>query len=312
LGVRYRQGSVRKGLEAFTGARPKTVLIHDAARPFVTEETISGVIDALKSAEGAIAALPVSDTLKREGESQEIAETVQRAGLWRAQTPQGFRFESILEVHRNFAERQDMTDDASLFEAAGRPVKLVEDLATNMKITRPEDFALAERMLQTQLETRVGSGFDVHAFEPGAHVTLCGVDIPHTQKLKGHSDADVGMYALTDALYGALAAGDIGQHFPPSDPQWKGAASEVFLKHAAGMVTERGGKILHCDVTIICEAPKVGPHRETMRHVLAELMGIAAERVAVKATTTEQLGFTGRGEGIAAQAVATVGLPQTV
>ncbi|MEM7741273.1 MAG: bifunctional 2-C-methyl-D-erythritol 4-phosphate cytidylyltransferase/2-C-methyl-D-erythritol 2,4-cyclodiphosphate synthase [Pseudomonadota bacterium] len=304
-----RQGSVLKGLEALAPSTPDTVLIHDAARPFVTEQTISAVIAALDHADGAIAALPVSDTLKRETSAQTVGETVQRQGLWRAQTPQGFRFTTILSVHRQFSDRQDMTDDASLLEAAGLPVTLVEDLGTNMKITRPEDFALAERIIDPPLETRIGSGFDVHAFEPGDHVTLCGVDIPHTAKLKGHSDADVGMHTLTDALYGAIAEGDIGAHFPPSDPQWKGAASEVFLRHAAARVRERGGKILHCDVTLICEAPKVGPHREAMRQVLAELMDVDLGRVAVKATTTEKLGFTGRGEGIAAQAVVTVGLP---
>ncbi len=309
IGDAERQGSVLKGLEALAHHAPETVLIHDAARPFVTAETIEQVIASLADADGAIAALPVSDTLKRDTGETAIAETVPRQGLWRAQTPQGFRFETILSVHREFSDRQDMTDDASLMEAAGRSVGLVEDLGTNMKITRPEDFALAERMLDTQLETRVGSGFDVHAFEDGDHVTLCGVNIPHTASLKGHSDADVAMHTLTDAIYGAIAEGDIGAHFPPSDPQWKGAASEVFLRHAAKRVRERGGKILHCDVTIICEAPKVGPHRETMRKVLAELMEIDIGRVAVKATTTEQLGFTGRGEGIAAQAVATVGLP---
>ncbi|MEM6914607.1 MAG: 2-C-methyl-D-erythritol 4-phosphate cytidylyltransferase, partial [Pseudomonadota bacterium] len=264
-----RQGSVLKGLEALAPSTPETVLIHDAARPFVTEQTISAVIAALDHADGAIAALPVSDTLKRDTGAPTVGETVQRQGLWRAQTPQGFRFTTILSVHRQFSDRQDMTDDASLLEAAGLPVTLVEDLGTNMKITRPEDFALAERIINPQLETRIGSGFDVHAFEPGDHVTLCGVDIPHTAKLKGHSDADVGMHTLTDALYGAIAEGDIGAHFPPSDPQWKGAASEVFLRHAAARVRERGGKILHCDVTLICEAPKVGPHREAMRQVLA-------------------------------------------
>ncbi|MEO1041518.1 MAG: bifunctional 2-C-methyl-D-erythritol 4-phosphate cytidylyltransferase/2-C-methyl-D-erythritol 2,4-cyclodiphosphate synthase [Pseudomonadota bacterium] len=309
IGDAERQGSVLKGLEALANDAPETVLIHDAARPFVTAQTIERVIAALDHADGAIAAVPVSDTLKRDNGQEAIAETVPRQGLWRAQTPQGFGFATILSVHRQFSDRQDMTDDASLLEAAGLDVTLVEDLGTNMKITRPEDFALAERIIDRPLETRIGSGFDVHAFEPGDHVTLCGVDIPHTAKLKGHSDADVAMHTLTDAIYGAIAEGDIGAHFPPSDPQWKGAASEVFLRHAADRVRARGGKILHCDVTIICEAPKVGPHRETMRQVLAELMDVDVGRVAVKATTTEKLGFTGRGEGIAAQAVATIGLP---
>ncbi|GGY40225.1 bifunctional enzyme IspD/IspF [Parvularcula lutaonensis] len=304
-----RQASVLRGLEALAREEPDIVLIHDGARPFVSSATIDRVIDAARRDSGAIAALPVSDTLKRAGDGPVISGTVPRDRLWRAQTPQGFRFEEILDLHRQFSEREDMTDDASLFEAAGRPVTLVEDDPTNIKITRPEDFALAERLLESAMETRVGQGFDVHAFEDGDHVTLCGVDIPHTQKLRGHSDADVGMHALTDAIYGALAEGDIGQHFPPSDEQWRGAPSEVFLRHAAELVKKRGGRILHTDVTLICEAPKVGPHREAMRGALAEIMGISLDRVAVKATTTEKLGFTGRGEGIAAQALVTVTLP---
>jgi 2-C-methyl-D-erythritol 4-phosphate cytidylyltransferase/2-C-methyl-D-erythritol 2,4-cyclodiphosphate synthase len=300
-----RQVSVRLGLGALAERRPQKVLIHDAARPFVSAETITSVLAALDSRDGAIAAVPVADTLKR-SENGEISATVSREGLWRAQTPQGFRFEVIHELHQRFAERQDMTDDAALCEEAGISVGLVEDQPTNMKITRPSDFLLAEQLLEREMETRVGSGFDVHAFEPGDHVTLCGIAISHHAKLRGHSDADVGMHALTDAIYGALGEGDIGQHFPPTDEQWRGAPSEVFLRHAAELVTKRGGRILHCDVTVICEAPKVGPHRDAMRGALAEVMGIALERVSVKATTTEKLGFTGRGEGIAAQATATI------
>ena len=307
-----RQSSVLQGLEALEadGAdRPDLVLIHDGARPLVSTKVIDAVIDAAAKTGAAIAALPLADTLKREDPGGHVAETVPRAGLWRAQTPQGFRFDDILAVHRQFADREDMTDDASLFEAAGRPVALVEDEPSNIKITRPKDFALAAQLLESAMETRVGSGFDVHAFEEGDHVTLCGVNIPHTHKLKGHSDADVAMHALTDAIYGALADGDIGQHFPPSDNQWKGAESHMFLRHAAQRVQERGGRILHCDVTIMCELPKVGPHRAAMRQALAEIMELSLDRVAVKATTTEKLGFTGRGEGIAAQATATVALP---
>lgn len=311
LGGAERQASVHAGLEALAADAPDAVLIHDGARPLVSDETIDKVIAALDANTGAIAALPVADTLKRAGDDNTIAETVPRGGIWRAQTPQAFRFETILKVHRQFADRQDMTDDASLFEAAGIPVTLIEDRPSNIKITRPEDFLLAERLLESAMETRVGSGFDVHAFEEGDRVHLCGIEIPHTHKLKGHSDADVGMHALTDAIYGALAEGDIGQHFPPSDERWKGAESHIFLKHAADLVRARGGRFVHADVTLICETPKVGPHRGAMRERLAEIIGCDASRIAVKATTTEKLGFTGRSEGIAAQATATVTLPSS-
>ncbi|MEM9839978.1 MAG: bifunctional 2-C-methyl-D-erythritol 4-phosphate cytidylyltransferase/2-C-methyl-D-erythritol 2,4-cyclodiphosphate synthase [Pseudomonadota bacterium] len=312
FGGAERQVSVRLGLEAIQDDAPDVVLIHDAARPLVSAETISSVIAKAAESGGAIAALPVADTLKREKGSAVIAETVPRDRLWRAQTPQGFRFSEILRVHRELANRDDMTDDASLFEAAGLPVALVEDDPSNIKITRPRDFAVAKAMMEKAMETRVGSGFDVHAFEDGDHVTLCGVDIPHTHRLKGHSDADVAMHALTDAIYGALSDGDIGHHFPPSDDQWRGAASDVFLRHAVKLVSERGGRFVHGDITIMCEAPKVGPHREAMRERLSEIMGVDVSRLAVKATTTEKLGFTGRGEGIAAQATATVALPGTL
>ena len=304
-----RQVSVRLGLEAIARHAPDIVLIHDGARPLVSNATIAKVIAAAARDRAALAALPVADTLKRETEAQTTLETVPRAGLWRAQTPQGFDFATILDLHQRFAERDDMTDDASLCEAAGIPVTLVEDRADNIKITRPDDFVMAERLLETNMETRVGSGFDVHAFEEGSSVTLCGVDIPHTAKLKGHSDADVGMHALTDAIYGALADGDIGHHFPPSDNQWRGASSDVFLKHAMDRLAQRGGRLILADVTLMCEAPKVGPHRDAMRQQLAEIMGVSVDRVAVKATTTEKLGFTGRGEGIAARATATISLP---
>jgi len=303
LGGTERQSSVRLGLEALSEDAPDLVLIHDGARPLVSADTISNVIAAAQDAGGAIAALPVSDTLKRSAGDELIAETVPRTGLWRAQTPQGFGFAEILRVHREMADREDMTDDASLFEAAGLPVRLVEDRATNIKITRPEDFALAELLMtQMSFEPRVGSGFDVHAFEEGDHVTLCGIDIPHDARLAGHSDADVAWHALTDAILGALGAGDIGDHFPPSDPQWKGAPSKVFLQHAVKVAREAGYVIGNCDLTIVCEAPKIKPHREAMRTMTADIMALDKSQVSIKATTTEGLGFTGRREGIAAQA----------
>jgi 2-C-methyl-D-erythritol 4-phosphate cytidylyltransferase/2-C-methyl-D-erythritol 2,4-cyclodiphosphate synthase len=305
-----RQDSVRLGLESFAEAAPSHALIHDAARPFIDAETISRVIDALGGAPGAIAALPVHDTLKREGARAEILETVSRDKLWRAQTPQGFRFAEILDAHRR-AAGQVLTDDAAVAEAAGVMTILVPGSPDNMKITQAEDFGMAELLIsrRRQMEYRTGQGFDVHQFEPGDVVILCGVPIPHSAKLKGHSDADAGMHALTDAILGAIGAGDIGDHFPPTDPKWRGAPSRIFLEKSAALVRERGGKIVSCDVTIICEAPKIKPHRQAMRRTLADILGLAPERVSVKATTTEELGFTGRREGIAAMAAATVRLP---
>lgn len=308
FGGESRQASVANGLAAIEEAGPARVLIHDGARPFVSTHTISAVIEALSVAEGAIAAQPVSDTLKRQSAAGGIDATVARDGLWRAQTPQGFRYETILAAHRS-APAEGATDDASLLEADGIHVALVPDEPTNFKLTYKEDFALAEQLLAGSMETRTGLGYDVHRFEEGDLVTLGGVDIPHTHRLKGHSDADVALHALTDALYGALAAGDIGQHFPPSDPQWRGAPSHTFLDHAVGLVRQRGGQVVNLDLTLICEAPKIGPHREAMAARIAEICGISASRVAVKATTTEGLGFAGRQEGIAAQAVATIRLP---
>jgi 2-C-methyl-D-erythritol 4-phosphate cytidylyltransferase/2-C-methyl-D-erythritol 2,4-cyclodiphosphate synthase len=307
-----RQESVRLGLERLANQSPKRVLIHDAARPFVPGALIDAVLDALDEDIGAIAALPVVDTLKR-SQSDRITETVERAGLWRAQTPQGFRFPEILAAHRELAANNagiELTDDAAVAQAAGHRVKLVEGAMETFKVTTAKDLDRAERWLNSSaLETRTGSGFDVHRFGAGDAVTLCGIEIPHAAGLLGHSDADVGLHALTDAILGALSAGDIGQHFPPSDPQWKGADSARFLRHAMDLVTARGGRFVHCDVTLICEAPKVGPHRERMRQRVAEILGCAPERINVKATTTERLGFTGRGEGIAAQATATLMLP---
>lgn len=307
-----RQQSVLNGLESLASQAPDRVLIHDGARPFLDRGTIDRVLAALDKAPGAIAALPVADTVKRATGDQAITDTIDRRGLWRAQTPQGFRFADILKAHQAQAGRE-LTDDAAVAEQSGLKVSVVEGSEDNFKVTTREDLARAERRVvggsASDYEYRTGSGFDVHAFEPGDGVWLCGVKVPFTAKLKGHSDADVALHALTDAILGAIGAGDIGQHFPPSDPQWKGANSAQFIKHAADIVMQRGGMITHLDVTVICERPKLGPHRESMTAKLAEILGIAPHRVSVKATTTENLGFTGRGEGIAAMASATVRLP---
>ena len=305
-----RQLSVAAGLEALLPFSPDAVLIHDAARPFISETCIADTLDALQTYDGAIAAAPVTDTLKR-GDHGSSAGTVPREGLWRAQTPQTFHYAKIREAHRAAAARTDFTDDASIAEWHGLSVALVENTSENMKITTAEDLAMADLIATGAhrapfADVRSGTGFDVHAFEDGDHVTLCGVDIPHSQKLKGHSDADAGLHALTDALLGTIGAGDIGDHFPPSDPQWKGADSTVFLLHAAKLVAEKAGRITNVDITLICERPKIGPHRDAMRARMAELLGLDIERVSVKATTSEGLGFTGRREGIAALATATV------
>lgn len=306
-----RQQSVLNGLESLRTQSPDRVLIHDGARPFLDRGTIDRVLAALDKTSGAIAAMPVADTVKR-ANGDAITDTIDRRGLWRAQTPQGFRFADILKAHQAQAGRE-LTDDAAVAEQSGLKVAVVEGSEDNFKVTTREDLARAERRLVggggPDYEYRTGSGFDVHAFEPGDGVWLCGVKVPFTAKLKGHSDADVALHALTDAILGAIGAGDIGYHFPPSDPQWKGANSAQFIKHAADIVMQRGGMITHLDVTVICERPKLGPHREAMALKLAEILGIAAHRVSVKATTTESLGFTGRGEGIAAMASATVRLP---
>jgi 2-C-methyl-D-erythritol 4-phosphate cytidylyltransferase/2-C-methyl-D-erythritol 2,4-cyclodiphosphate synthase len=317
IGGVTRQESVRLGLEALATSAPDNVLIHDAARPFADCDVIGRVIDALGVHSGAIAALPVTDTLKRASAFGTIAGTVDRAGLWRAQTPQGFRFTAILDAHRRAASagRADFTDDASLAEWAGIDVALVQGSSRNIKVTHPEDFAMAERLLMTDLgplEPRVGTGFDVHRFGPGDHVWLGGVRIEHTAGLEGHSDADVALHALTDALLGAIGDGDIGAHFPPSDPKWKGAASRVFVEDARARVVARGGRISNVDVTLLCEAPRIGPHRDAMRDAISRMLEIDVSRVGIKATTTEGLGFTGRREGIAAMASATVLLPWAI
>jgi len=309
-----RQESVRKGLEALATQSPARVLIHDAARPFLTHDLIDRLLSALDEVPGAIAAAPVADTLKRAGADNTISETVDRAHLWRAQTPQAFRYDSILTAHRRADTEgaHDFTDDAGLAEWAGLAVKLVASSGQNMKLTTAQDLALAERLLAPAaalLEPRTGGGFDVHAFAPGDHVWLCGVKIPHSHRLEGHSDADVAMHAITDAILGAIGDGDIGAHFPPSDPQWRGAASHIFLKDAAERVRAAGGRIANVDVTILCESPKIGPHRDAMRAAIAGILQIDVARVGVKATTTESLGFVGRREGIAALANATVLVP---
>lgn len=301
-----RQASVRAGLEALVPYAPDIVLIHDGARPVIPAGTVPALLAALADARGAIPAAPVTDTLKR-GEAGFVLATVPRADLFRAQTPQAFRFADILAAHRTAAG--DETDDAALFEAAGLPVALVEGSETNVKITRPEDLARVTASLAATLLPRIGTGFDVHRFAAGRPLVLCGVTVDHPLGLAGHSDADVGIHALCDAIYGALAEGDIGRHFPPSEAAWQDADSARFLRHAAGRIAARGGILGHADVTLICERPKIGPHADAMRACLAALLGADIGRVSVKATTTERLGFAGRGEGIAAQAVATVLLP---
>jgi 2-C-methyl-D-erythritol 4-phosphate cytidylyltransferase/2-C-methyl-D-erythritol 2,4-cyclodiphosphate synthase len=307
-GGESRQESVRLGLEALVGRQPERVLIHDGARPFPDAGLIDRVIAALDRAPAAVPCLALRDTIKRAAAGA-IRETLERSELWRAQTPQGFRFGPILAAHRAAAGRE-LTDDSAVAEAAGLEPLLVEGSEDNLKVTTPDDLAAAGRLLVArQGEMRVGLGLDVHAFAPGAKLVICGIEIPYGAGLAGHSDADVGLHALTDAVLGAIAAGDIGLHFPPADPQWRGAASAQFLRHAAELVGARGGAVAHVDLTIICERPRIGPYRAAMIERIAAILGIGADRVSVKATTTDRLGFAGRGEGIAAQAVATVRLP---
>lgn len=298
--------SVQAGLAGLTGGPDEAVLIHDAARPFVAARHIEILLAALATADGAVPALPVADTLKRQGD---IVTTVPRTGLWRAQTPQAFRLGRLRAAYAAWAGGDEPTDDAAVVEAAGGRIALAPGDPILMKLTYPEDFEMAERLASAAQITRVGQGFDVHAFGPGESVWLCGVQVAHSHALIGHSDADVGLHALTDALLGAIGDGDIGDHFPPTDPQWKGAPSHRFLTHALERVQARGGRVINVDVTLICEAPKVKPHREAMRARLAQLLALPLDRVSVKATTTEQLGFTGRREGIAAQAIASVETP---
>ncbi|HET7084389.1 MAG TPA: bifunctional 2-C-methyl-D-erythritol 4-phosphate cytidylyltransferase/2-C-methyl-D-erythritol 2,4-cyclodiphosphate synthase [Rhizomicrobium sp.] len=301
-----RQESVRLGLEALAKDPPDHVLIHDAARPLISAAVIAAVVRTLEGgADGALPMLQVSDTLRRQDVYGRWS-LVSRDKLYRAQTPQGFVYAKILAAHRDHAA-EDVTDDVALAEMAGLKIEMVEGDEKNIKVTRKEDFALAEALLGS--DVRTASGYDVHRFKPGDHIWLCGLNIPHTHGLEGHSDADVGLHAITDALLGCIGEGDIGQHFPPTDERWRDAASWKFLDHAASLVAARGGAINHVDVTIICERPKVGPHRDAMKARIAEILKIEPARVSVKATTTEGLGFTGRREGIAAQAIATVKLP---
>jgi 2-C-methyl-D-erythritol 4-phosphate cytidylyltransferase / 2-C-methyl-D-erythritol 2,4-cyclodiphosphate synthase len=301
-----RQESVLRGLESLQAMKPAVVLIHDAARPLVDAALIDRMLAALAAAPGAIPALSVADTVKRAANGQ-VVETLDRRSLWRAQTPQAFRYRDIMAAHLA-AAGLELTDDAAVAEAAGLVVALVEGAEENFKVTTEADLRRAQQILAPAVDVRTGSGFDVHRFGPGNQIMLCGIPVPHDHGLLGHSDADVGLHALTDAVLGAIGAGDIGQHFPPSDPRWRGADSAQFLAHAGALVRERGGRILSADITLICERPKVAPLRAAMVARVAAILGLDASRVSVKATTTEGLGFTGRGEGIAAQATASVAL----
>jgi 2-C-methyl-D-erythritol 4-phosphate cytidylyltransferase / 2-C-methyl-D-erythritol 2,4-cyclodiphosphate synthase len=306
IGGSTRQDSVRLGLEALEKAgKPRLVMIHDAARPLIDAATITAVRKALDKNRGAIAAKPLVDTLKR-GNDTQIEATIDRTNLWQAHTPQAFHFDDILAAHRS-AIGQQLTDDAAVAEKAGLNVVLIPSNPDNMKITNPDDLDRAARLLGHHFsDIRTGMGFDVHRLVPGDAITICGVTIPHNRTLEGHSDADVGLHALVDALLGAMGAGDIGVHFPPSDTKWKGKDSAHFVRHAVSMISERGGIISHVDVTLLCEQPRIGPHRQAMVQRMADLLEIAPDRVSVKATTTERLGFTGREEGMAAQAIATL------
>jgi 2-C-methyl-D-erythritol 4-phosphate cytidylyltransferase/2-C-methyl-D-erythritol 2,4-cyclodiphosphate synthase len=311
LGGASRQQSVLNGLEVLAAEPPDFVAIHDAARPFVRPVDIAACLAAAAATgnDGAVLGVPVADTIKR-APGGAVVETVPRTHLWRAQTPQIFRFDRLLQAHRaaaalGMAEATALTDDAAVAERAGLKVVMVEGSEDNRKITTAEDLARS-----VAVETRTAFGFDVHGFGPGSAVMLGGIAIPHTQTLAGHSDADVALHALTDALLGTIGAGDIGKHFPPSDPQWRGVSSDRFLRHAVDLLAARGGRIVHLDLTLVCEAPRIGPHRDAMVASIAHIAGIDPDRVSVKATTTEKLGFTGRREGIAAQAIATVELPR--
>lgn len=302
-GAQTRAGSVRAGLEALAADPPERVLIHDVARPCVPARVVEAVSAALADSPAAAPALPVTDALWT-GEDGMVTGARDRAGLFRAQTPQGFRFDAILQAHR--AHEGPADDDVAVARAAGLDVAIVAGDERNLKITGPDDFARAARLLEDTMDVRLGNGYDVHRFGDGDRVVLCGVTVPHDFGLVGHSDADVGMHAVTDALYGAMAEGDIGRHFPPSDPQWKGADSAIFLRHACDLAREKGFTITNVDVTLVCERPKIGPHADEMMRKMAEIMQLSPGRVSVKATTSERLGFTGREEGIAALATATL------
>ncbi|MBV8594252.1 MAG: bifunctional 2-C-methyl-D-erythritol 4-phosphate cytidylyltransferase/2-C-methyl-D-erythritol 2,4-cyclodiphosphate synthase [Caulobacteraceae bacterium] len=304
-----RDLSVRAGLAALGGDDDEIVLVHDAARPFVVRRHVESLLAALAEADGAIPALPMADTLKHRDPATGEVRTSPREGLWRAQTPQAFRLGTLTDAYAAWPEGEAPTDDAAVLERAGGRIALTPGDPMLMKLTYPEDFAMAEALAAGAGRTRVGQGFDVHAFGPGDRVWLCGVEIAHGAGLVGHSDADAGLHALTDALLGAIGLGDIGDHFPPTDPRWKDAPSSLFLEHAADLVAARGGAVVNVDVTLICEAPRIKPHREVMRARVAEILAVPVERVSVKATTTEGLGFAGRREGLAAQAIASVVLP---
>ncbi|MET0272122.1 MAG: bifunctional 2-C-methyl-D-erythritol 4-phosphate cytidylyltransferase/2-C-methyl-D-erythritol 2,4-cyclodiphosphate synthase [Phenylobacterium sp.] len=306
-GGKTRADSVQAGLAALTCGRTQPVLVHDAARPFVGGGHVDRLLAALELADGAVPALPVPDTLKR-GDGL-IDETVSREGLWRAQTPQAFRFGRLKAAYRRWPAGEEPTDDAAVVERSGGNVAMIPGDPMLMKLTWPEDFLMAEQLAGSRRVVRMGQGIDAHRFGPGQVVWLCGIRIEHDLGLVGHSDADCGLHALTDAVLGAIAAGDIGEHFPPSDPQWKGASSDQFLAHAVRLVAAQGGRILNADVTLICERPKIRPHRDAMRARIAELLGLPIGRVSVKATTTEGMGFTGREEGLMAQAVVSVETP---
>src|SRR6202047_2558261 len=306
-----RQASVRAGLEAFAADAPGIVLIHDAARPFLTEALIGRAIAAAKHSGAAVPAVAIADTVKKIDDAARVTETLDRSHLRMVQTPQAFVFDLIIAAHRRAAAagRDDFSDDAALAEWAGHRVSTFEGEAGNVKLTTNDDFARAENLRSTLVDVRTGNGFDVHAFADGDHVMLGGVRIPHSRGVTGHSDADVALHALVDGILGALAEGDIGQHFPPSDPQWKGASSDRFLAFACERVRARGGIIANLDVPVVCEAPRVSPHRDAMRERIAAIAGVSVSRVAIKATPSEKLGFTGRGEGLVAMATATVRLP---
>jgi 2-C-methyl-D-erythritol 4-phosphate cytidylyltransferase/2-C-methyl-D-erythritol 2,4-cyclodiphosphate synthase len=312
FGGATRQASVRAGLEALSGYSPGIVLVHDAARPFCSTSLVSRAIAACGRTGAAIPGLEVTDTIKSVDAAGEVTGTLNRAELRSVQTPQAFAFPALLDAHRKAAAagRDDFTDDAALAEWAGLKVMAFAGEPGNTKLTTEDDFSRAEaRRVASLADLRTGSGFDVHAFADGDHVMLGGVRVPHERGVTGHSDADVVLHAVVDAILGALADGDIGKHFPPGDPRWKGASSDQFLKFAVDRVTQRGGRVAHIDVTVVCEAPRIGPHRDAMRARIAEIAGIAVERVGIKATTSEKMGFTGRGEGIAAMATATIRLP---
>jgi 2-C-methyl-D-erythritol 4-phosphate cytidylyltransferase/2-C-methyl-D-erythritol 2,4-cyclodiphosphate synthase len=303
-----RADSVSAGLRALAAQTPDVVMIHDAARPFLNRVHIDALLADLADAEGAILALPVADTLKR-AQANGAVSTVSRDGLWRAQTPQAFRYETLVGAYAAWPGDSPPTDEAVVIEAAGGRVRLTPGDPALMKLTYPEDFDMAEALAGGARLMRVGQGVDAHRFGPGDGVWLCGIKIADNRTLIGHSDADAGLHAITDAILGAIGEGDIGDHFPPTDPQWKGAPSHLFLTHAAELVRRKGGKLVNVDVTLICERPKIKPHRQAMREKLAELLDLPVDRISVKATTTEGMGYTGRDEGLLAQAVASVETP---